>query len=306
MKLTRRQILRASAAVVAAPGLSGSALASLKQILDGQADAPVVWLQGQSCSGCSISLLNSIHDMSVDELLLETIDLKYHPTLMAAAGQQAVNAAQRARDAGGYILVIEGSIPTGEAGQYCTVWAGKTMQQATHEFAANARFILAVGTCAAYGGLVAAGSNPTNAQSVGQLLGGDDRIVNIPGCPSHPDWIVGTIAYILDNGRLPPLDDRVKRRPAAYFSDRIHDVCPLNTRLTGDTREAECPGEAGCMEEIGCRGKETYADCAHRRWNSSGKGKPGVNWCIGARSPCQGCVEPTYPGSQSFWKEYDD
>ncbi len=301
-ELTRRELLRASAALLAAPGLSTSAIAQLREVLDGAATAPVIWLQGQSCSGCSVSLLNSIHYTTIDNLLLNMVDLEYHSTLMAAAGEKAVSAAEQARTAGGYILVIEGSIPIGAGGQYCRVWEGTTMHDAVLAFAPAARFIMAVGSCAAFGGVVAANTNPTEARSVGQILGADSRIINVPGCPAHPDWIVGTIAYLLSNDKAPPLD--LHRRPTEYYGRRVHEVCSERRTYFRQTQQAATLGDDGCLEKLGCRGKTTCADCPTRKWNSGQAGGFGVNWCIGARAPCQGCVEPDFPGMFSFFSEH--
>ena len=68
--------------------------------------------------------------MTIDDLLLKTIDLEYHPTVMAAAGPLAVKAATDAKAKGGYVLVVEGAVPTGGGGKFCTVWPGMTMLNA--------------------------------------------------------------------------------------------------------------------------------------------------------------------------------
>jgi hydrogenase small subunit len=159
MNLNRRDFLKASAAVAGALALKGSGLMQLQKAMAADSaniGAPVIWLQGQSCTGCSVSLLNSIHHMTVDDLLLNTINLKYHPTVMAAAGDLAVGAAVGA--APGYVLIVEGSIPVGAAGHYCHVWEDEnhepvTMETAFDDFRRNAGYILSVGTCASYGGL---------------------------------------------------------------------------------------------------------------------------------------------------------
>ena len=297
MNISRRDLLKASAAVVAAPGLTASAIAKLEQILAGEAAAPVVWLQGESCSGCSVSLLNSIYYTTIDDLLLNVIDLEFHPTVMAAAGDLAMGAAEEAQSAGGYVLVVEGAVPTGDNGRYCHVWPGMTMEQAVIDFAEGADFILAVGTCAAYGGMAGGSPNPTRAQGLGEILGDDSRLINIPGCPAHPDWIVGTIAYLLTNGQAPPLDS--DGRPLEYFGERIHHNCPNRHKHLYSGPEAATLSEDGCLKKIGCRGQWTYADCFMRKWNSGEAASFGVNWCIGARTPCQGCVEPSFPDGMS-------
>ncbi|MDM8007239.1 MAG: hydrogenase small subunit [Phycisphaerae bacterium] len=298
MHISRRDLLKASATVLAAPGLAGRAVAQLQQALAGKSHPPVIWLQGQSCSGCSTSLLNSVYYATADDLLQNVIDLEYHPTLSAAAGELTVSAAEKRRGLGGYILVIEGAIPTGAAGKFCTVWEGKTMQQALVDFAPAARFILAVGTCAAFGGLVSANTNPTAAKSVSGILGDDARIINIPGCPSHPDWIVGTIAHLLKHKQAPPLD--ANRRPMVFFENRIHDYCERRCK-NGDECMAGSLGSDGCLVNLGCRGESTYADCYLRKWNTGQPGRFGVNWCIGSGSPCLGCVNPGFPGMSSFF-----
>lgn len=304
MNISRRDLLRAAAALAAAPGLRSSAALALERALSGEEGVPVVWLQGQSCSGCSVSLLNSIYYTTADDLLLNTIDLKFHPTVMAAAGDSAATAAESARASGGYVLVIEGAIPTGAEGRYCELWPGMSMHQALVTYAPGASWILAVGTCAAFGGMSAGSPNPTTASSVAAVLGGDSRVINIPGCPAHPDWIVGTIAYLLAYGHAPPLD--ASRRPTAYFSNKIHDYCPERRKYCGDKREASRLSQPGCLEKLGCRGKQTYADCYMRKWNGGQPNTFGANWCIGARTPCHGCVQPNFPdGMSPFFREDD-
>ena len=297
MKISRRDFLRASAAIIAAPGLRPTPARALEQALAGQGNQPVIWLQGQYCTGDSVSLLNSIHYATVDQVLLNTIDLKYHATTMAAAGDLAVSAAEGARAAGGYVLIVEGAIPTGANGTYCMVWEGMTMQNALLTYAPNAAYILAVGTCAAYGGIPAAAPNPTGAKSVSGILGPSSKIINIPGCPAHPDWIIGTVAHILANGQAPPLD--ADRRPILFFGTRIHDLCHERREHCGQQQMAGQLGEPGCLMGLGCKGPQTHADCFSRRNNAAAAGRFGVNWCIGAGSPCIGCVEPSFPDGMS-------
>jgi len=291
MNVTRRDFLKASVALAGSLALKASGLMQLQKALAAGSGPPVIWLQGQGCTGCSVSLLNSISYMTIDDLLINTLDVKFHPTVMAAAGDLAVEAAEDARAAGGYVLVIEGAIPAGANGDYCHIWPGTTMLDALGSFAPNAIAILAVGTCACYGGMSAGSPNPTGAKGVEDILG-PGAAINIPGCPAHPDWIVGTVAELLA-GRMPELDGY--GRPIEFFGNKVHKMCP-NRGLGGG--QAKFLSDSGCLSGLGCKGQQTHADCPIRKWNSAG-GIPGVNWCIGARNPCQGCTEPDFPDGMS-------
>ncbi len=302
MRISRREFLKAAAAMAAAGRMTPAALASLGDVLRGEDAPPVIWLQGAGCDGCAVSFLNSVHYATVDDLLVNTIDLEFQNNLMAAAGDLAVSAAQAAGAEPGYILVVEGAIPTGAEGRYCRLWPGMTMHDGLISFSANASYIVALGSCACYGGVSAGAPNPTEAKGVGEILGTDSRLINVPGCPAHPDWFVGTIAYLLTNGHTPPLD--VHRRPLQFFGKRIHDNCFKRREYCGEGVIADQLGDIGCMEFLGCKGKKTHSDCFMRKWNSSGPGQYGVNWCIGARSPCLGCVNPTFPDGMSPFYVY--
>ncbi len=323
MALSRRDFLKGASAVGGALAVATAGLWRLPKAMASTTGQDVVWLQGAACTGCSVSLLNSIYYATIDKLLINTLDLKYHPNLMAAAGDTAVAAAEAARTAGGYVLVVEGAIPTGDSGKFCYVWPGKTAAQALQDYAANAALIVAVGTCAAFGGVSGAtvdgAANPTGAQGISALLPGK-TVVNIPGCPAHPDWIVGTVAYVLTNGKAPPLD--ANNRPTDFFGSLVHDNCPnrpmFNTNYAPwmsmalgqaclachSNTDTSVPdprhlGMTGCLFALGCKGPRTYADCPIRKWNGGAASTPGVNWCIGAKSPCHGCTEPDFPDGKS-------
>lgn len=302
MRITRRDFLIAAAAAAAAGKLAPSAFAALQKALRGEGAPRVIWLQAAGCDGCAISLFNSIHYASVDSFLTNTIDLEFQNNLMAAAGDLAVSAVEAAAAQPGYILVVEGAIPSGADGLYCRMWSGQTMVDVLSDHSENAAFIIALGSCASYGGVTAGAPNPTDASGVSELLPGNPKVINVPGCPAHPDWAVGTITYLLTNGRAPPLD--AHRRPLQYFGRRIHDNCLNRRKYCGTPAFANQLSQEGCMEYLGCKGKHTYSDCPLRKWNSSGPGKYGVNWCVGAHSPCLGCVNPTYPDGMSPFYEY--
>ena len=288
MELSRRDFMMATSAVAAAFGLRPltEACAAAPSGLP-----PVVWLQAQTCSGCSVSLLNSIALLNPVDLLTKTISLQYHPTLMSAYGPDAIAAAQAVRNTTGFVLVVEGAIPTASQGKQCYLWPGTTALQGVKDFASKAAFVIAIGTCASYGGVAAGSPNPTAARSVAAVAG-TSKLVNIPGCPTHPDWIVGTIAYLLKNGQAPPMD--TYRRPKMFFQRTVHETCPYKD------------DEDRCLEDLGCKGKETYGDCSTRLWNSPGPAQPGVNWCVLSRSPCHGCTEPGFPDQMSPFRAESD
>jgi hydrogenase small subunit len=279
MVLTRRDFLKASSALAAALTVRGRPVFATTQA----GAQPVVWLQAQGCSGCSVSLLNTIHYMTADELLVGAIDLKYHPTVMAAAEDLAIGTAEQALADGGYVLVVEGAIPTGRYKECCYLWPEMTALDGVHLFAQNAAAILAVGACSSFGGVVAGMPNPTLARSLGACVG-HDRVINIPGCPAHPDWIVGTVAHLLA-GEVPALDPL--GRPRVFFNNQVHEQCPNRNN------------QERCLKPVGCNGQKTRADCPVRQWNALELGGYGVNWCVGAGNPCQGCTEPGFPDGMS-------
>ena len=302
MRISRREFLSVAAAAAAAGHLAPAALAELEKALKGRSKPSVIWLQGAGCDGCAVSFLNSIHFAAADDLLINTLDVKFQSNLMAAAGDLAVSAAEAAGTQPGYVLIIEGAIPTGAAGRYCEIWENMTMHQAVLDFAPAAGYIIALGACASYGGVSHGAPNPTDSTGVSGIIGNDSRLINIPGCPAHPDWLVGVVTYLLTNGRVPPLDQY--KRPLMYFGRRIHDDCFNRRKYCGEPIFAQKFGDEGCMELLGCKGKHTYSDCPMRKWNSKGPGLNGVNWCIGSKSPCIGCVNPTFPDGMSPFYQY--
>jgi hydrogenase small subunit len=361
MRISRRQFLQAATGMAGLLGLEASGLMELQEALGNPAGPTVIWLQGQACTGCSVSLLNSIFYTTVDDLLVNTLNLEYHPNLMAAAGDRAMSAATGPKPSfnqlqalcdewfiqspgaafdlnadgkvnftdyamlakGGFILVVEGAIPIGSSGLFCEIGGDTTMIEAMGKFGAAASQIIAVGACASFGGIPAAAPNPTQALGVsGALshLGIQKPVINISGCPIHPDWLVGTISTILTTGAAPALDS--SGRPTAYFGAPVHNTCPnlssynstyarqinhardrscltCHTRTDSHVANPRSLGSGGCLYALGCKGKKTYADCATRKWNSPAKGQPGVNWCVQAGSPCIGCTEPTFPDGMS-------
>jgi hydrogenase small subunit len=280
--LTRRAFLNLSARLAAAMGLGARAVPALAEALAkiGSGTAPLLWLQGQSCSGCSISLLNS-EPLTPLGLITQYISLGFHPTLSASTGEAAVSMVNALIEKGGYLLAIEGAVPAGMPA--ACEFGAEPFTALVARAASNAKAVIAVGTCAAYGGVPAAPGNVTDAVSVVSFLqakGIGIPLIALPGCPAHPDWIVGTLAHVLKFG-LPELDE--ERRPRAFYTRLVHDQCP---RFADYEREhfAAAFGEEGCLFRLGCAGPLTKADCSLRQWNSR------TNFCVKAGAPCVGCA----------------
>jgi hydrogenase small subunit len=254
---------------------------------------PVIWLQGANCTGCVVSLINTAHP-TISEVLLKIISLEYQSNIMAAAGELAFShmemIAERAK--GEFFILMEGAVPTKDNGIYCTVGErnGKEVSvlELLNEIGPKAKAIVAVGDCAAFGGIPAGKPNPTGCKPVSEIVKGVP-IINIQGCPPHPDWVLGTIVHVLLFG-LPELDD--KARPKLFFGETVHQNCP-NYSYFQEGKMAKKFGDKGCLIELGCKGPMAMSDCPLRKWNS------GVNWCIGVGSPCIGCSSDTFPDGMS-------
>jgi hydrogenase small subunit len=302
MHITRRDFLKICGVSAAALGLSATDLFRLEQVL-AATDAPtVLWLSGSSCTGCSISFLNHISASAptdAGDILLNHINLAYHPNLMAAAGQTAAQAAYEAYNQGGYVLAVEGGVPTAFGGRACWPWTyngtEETFQEVVTKFAGKAAAILCIGTCASWGGIPASGVtyvNPTQVKGVGAVTG--KSTINIGGCPPHPNWVVWAIAQLLLGN---PISRDSHGRPTYIFREDIHEDCPRE-----DMNQVSTFGVNGCLMGLGCRGPGTRANCASLKWNN------GQSWCVEANAPCYGCTEPTFPGATSFYQRvyFDD
>lgn len=290
MLISRRHFLTYCTGSAAALGLTGLDLKALAAALRDPDGPDVVWLQGSGCNGCSISFLNLIADetpIDAADVLVNLVNLAYHPTLMASAGQTAVDAAYNVDN---YILIVEGGVPTAYGGEACTVWTDNghhvTFQQAVQDFAPAASHVVCVGECSAFGGISAAPPNPTGTVSVSQLTG--LTTINVAGCPPHPDWMAWVLARLLI-GQPITLDEY--GRPLELHSNKVHARCPMRN----EPYATQFGQEGMCFLELGCRGKETWADCPERGFNNN------VNWCARAGSPCIGCVNHDFPGTEPFF-----
>jgi hydrogenase small subunit len=286
--ISRRDFLKFCAGMAATLGLPTSAVADIVKAVTSPAKRPsVIWLHFQECTGCSESLLRAEHP-TLEKLILDVISLDYHETLFAAAGHQAEAARRSAMAAnkGKYLLVVEGAIPTKDNGIYCKV-GGQTAIEMVRECAAGAAAVVAIGSCASWGGMPSTGPNPTGASSAGVALG--KPVVTIPGCPPSPYNFLSTVVHYLTFGTLPEVDKI--GRPKFAYSRLIHENCERRAHFDAGRFALEFGDEGHrqgwCLYKLGCKGPETYANCPVIGFNDLGE----VSWPVGCGHPCIGCSE---------------
>jgi hydrogenase small subunit len=258
---------------------------------------PVIWLEFQDCAGCTEAISRS-DSPTLGNLVLNTLTIEYHETLSAAAGFQIEQAKQDAmkKYAGHYILVVEGSIPFGNNGVYCTI-GGRTAVDLLKETAAGAAAIIATGNCASFGGLPKAKPNPTGAKGVWEIIT-DKPVINIPGCPAIPEATTGVIAQYAIFGTLPELDGLL--RPKTYYGNTVHDRC-LRRPFYEAGKFAGSFDDVGarkgyCLYKLGCKGPTTYNACASIRWDE------GLSFPIMSGHPCLGCSQPDFWDGGGFYQ----
>ncbi len=312
MSLNRRDFVKLCTGTVAGFGVSQmfhpAIREALAETLTGERP-PVFWLQGQGCTGCSVTLLNNVNP-GIADILLKIISLDFHPTVMGSEGEQAIDFMRNTAAAkkGQYFVVVEGAIPLAHDGKCCVIGEAChkeiTMVDMVKELAPNAAAVLAVGTCAAYGGIPAARGSETEAMGVSAFLAKNSiatPVVNIPGCPPQPDWIVGTIALALslikEKGLQEGSAEVVKildseGRPKPFFGRNVHENCPYLKDYDNAKFCATFTQKDGCRYDLGCKGPQANCDSFERKWNG------GVNWCV-ANAVCIGCTESDFPDGKS-------
>jgi hydrogenase small subunit len=216
---------------------------------------------------------------------------------MAAAGHQAEAALKKSMEDhyGEYIMLVEGSIPTGNEA-YCCI-GGRSALDIVREAAEGAKAIIAWGNCASAGCVQAADPNPTGAKPVHKVLRGK-TVINVQGCPPIAEVMAGTIVHILAFERIPQLDGL--NRPKAFYSRRVHDTCyrrpNYDAGLFVESWDDENARKGYCLYKMGCRGPVTYNACGVTRWNN------GVSFPIQSGHPCIGCSEANFWDNGPFYQ----
>lgn len=285
--MTRRDFLKFCSLMTGVLALPRSYSSRVEQALDAPARTPVVWLEFQDCAGCTESLLRASRP-SVAEIVLDVLSVDYHETIMAASGYQAEEAKEATIDAGGYLLVVEGSIPLAEDGIYCTI-GGRTAVDLLEEAASNAIAVVAVGNCATFGGIPAAKPNPTGAVKVSELVK-NVPVLNLSGCPMNVVNLTATVVHFLTFGELPAMDGL--GRPLFAYGARIHDNCERRGHFDAGEFVVEW-GDIGhqkgwCLYQMGCKGPVSFHNCPAVRWND------GTSWPVKSGHGCIGCSEPEF------------
>ena len=294
--ISRRGFLKYCTAITSLMALPPSMMPAVAKALEAAKRPSVIWLSFQECTGCTESLTRS-HSPTVEGLIFDHISLDYHHTLQAASGDAAEHAREQAMhdNHGKYLVVVDGSIPLANPG-YSTI-AGISNVDMLKETAEGAAAIVAVGTCAAYGGLPKADPNPTGAVSVTSLVK-DKPVINVPGCPPVPTVITGVLAHFLTFGSIPELDSL--GRPKVFYGQSIHDRCyrrPFYDKgLFAETFDDEGAKKGWCLYRLGCKGPMTYNACATLKWNQQ------TSWPVESGHGCLGCSEPDFWDAGSFYK----
>lgn len=252
-----------------------------------------IWLESSGCSGNIISLLNASNP-DVLYFLKNMVNITYNNSIMAKEGEQAFEVFLETIETE-FILFIDGAVSLKNFGAYNVIANYKddeiTALEAIRMAGTKAKYVLAVGTCASHGGISAAKPNLSQCVSVSEVL--EREVINLPGCPCNPHWVVGTVGHIISKGK-PELDSL--NRPILFYGVTIHDMCPRRSFFEKGIFATKL-GEETCMIKLGCKGPVTKTDCPKVQWNGH------VNWPIGDNTPCIGCANSDFPdGMEPFVK----
>lgn len=268
----------------------------------------LLWLQSGGCGGCTLSLLNADCRNLFDTLEAAGIHLLWHPSLSEQSGQEARRLVDDCLNGTIQldILCLEGAVLRGpyasggyHRNSFHSASGGDSMMALVQRLAQIAHHTVAVGSCAAFGGITAGGCNPADAcglqfdaDMAGGLLGEDYRaqsglpVVNIAGCPTHPNWVLETLVA-LASGLLQESGLDAFQRPRLYANHLVHHGCTRNEYYEFKAG-AQQPSDLGClMENLGCKGTQAHADCNIRLWNGEGS-------CTRGGYACISCTEPGF------------
>ncbi len=286
--IKRRDFLKFCGATAALIGLSELHAPKIAAALEKAAKRqPVIWLNFASDTGCTEALIKATYPGPA-ELILDILSVDYSETIMAAAGKQAEDILEKSRKAGGYILIVEGGIPTKKGHGMI---GNREMLDVFKDMANASAAVLAVGSCATTGGVPAAKPNPSQIIGVKEALAKvsvSKPLVNLDMCPMNPEYLVGVVVNFLLLGKLPDLDQH--GRPKMFYGQTIHDNCERRAHFDAGRFVEKFGGQEEalnyCLYKMGCKGPMTYSSCPKIMMNGH------TSWCVKAGGPCIGCAEP--------------
>lgn len=290
--IDRRALLRWSAIVAGTLVLPVVPFAPrIADALESAPRLPVLWLNGQDCTGDSEALLRAAQP-TPSQLILDHLSVDYAELLMAASGDAAENrlAETIANYAGQYVVIVEGSIATAQNGVFCCV-GGRSFTDIVKQAAAGAAAVIAVGSCAADGGLPLATGGATGAASVSTVLAGMGKtIIRFPGCPMNIDNLTAALVQYITLGTWPETDST--GLPLFAYGARVHRSCERLPFFRAG-QFVQTWGDAGhqagwCLRNVGCQGPQTSSNCSTVKFNSA------TSWPVGAGAPCLGCTRATF------------
>jgi len=285
---TRRDFLKFCSAITATLALPTNMTAKVAQSITNPDRLPVVWISGAECTGCTMSLFRTDHQ-SIESLIFDTISLEYHNALQNSSGKEAKGAIYKTIEKyeGKFLLVIEGAIPLKDGGVSCRS-GGHNFVHLVEELGEKAGGIIAIGSCAVWGGFLKVEPNITGCVGVRDVLK-SQQIVNIPGCPPNPYNLLSTIIHYITFKKFPKLDDQ--NRPLFIFDRLIHDHCERRGHFDNGRFAKEFGDEAHrlghCLYHLGCKGPVTHANCPTLNFGDAGSGC----WPVAIGHPCFGCTE---------------
>ncbi len=271
-----------------------------------QHDSPknLIWLQAGSCGGCTMAALEHGASGFPRELEKFGVKLLWHPSVSEETGEEVLEIFRRVENGDEKldILCVEGSILRGPhgTGKFNRLsGTDRTLFDLTRSLAAQADVCVAVGSCAAFGGIPAGDPDPTDAcglQYEGAVAAGalglayrsrnGLPVVNVSGCAPHPGWILETL-QALAAGEFAAGDLDALGRPKFFAGHLAHHGCSRN-EFYEFKASARVLSERGCMmEHLGCKATQAIGDCNQRAWNGGGS-------CTHAGFACISCTSPGF------------
>lgn len=286
--INRRDFLKYCGIIAGMLGLSEAYIPRVAEALSATVRRPsVIWLNFSSDSGCTEALIKA-GIPNISSLIFDTISLDYNETIMAAAGYQSEEILEKAHNEGAYILIVEGGVPAKKG--YGMI-AGKDMGDILKHMAEKAKAIIAVGSCATFGGVQSAIPNPSGSTGVQAYLGDGYTVINLDLCPVNEYIVMATITQFLLFDKVPELDHA--GRPKIFYGETIHNQCERRAHFDAGRFVEQFGTEEErlgyCLYKMGCKGPMTHANCPKALYNDR------VSWCVKAGGPCIGCGEPQWP-----------